>query len=654
MSIFPLPYLARRDSFAIFNCIEQENSIFIRCNIQTMTRYFAFLIALVFAPLFSSAQIQVEYITPELAVETLLGDGVDAFNVTFSGDPMQLGYLTGGAGTIFPLESGIVLACADTENLEDDLGNDLFGTGISGDQDLLDIANSVPGLIGQNFSVSAVNDIATLEFDFTTAGDSLKFNYSFGSDEYLEWVNSSYNDVFAFFLSGPGIVGPYAAPAGFPDGAINIAFVPNSDPVLPITISSVNDQLNAGYYIDNFANIDINQDGFTVSLTAEYQVQCGETYHIKLAIADGSDTALESIVVLEAGSFSSNDISVEASVPDAPPFLPPLTCVEGCLDGIFTVFRPNENVLDTLYITVGGSADSGADYQALPEFIVFGEGELTFDIDLTTTYDQITEGTEQVTIQYVYFNSCGEADTVFAYLNILDYVDPVLDFPETIFLCNGESQTISGTPDNGLAPWTYEWSNNSNSANVTVSSDDVGLWSLSATDYCDFTVIDSFLVEIPTPFTFVDEAVICFGTQSDPIAMGGSQPYIFTYPEDSLEVTGAVFSGIFNGNYVIEIEDQCGETGTTYLEVTTCSTLIPNVFTPNGDNQGLNEYFYIQGNEGFPGSRLEIYNRWGDLIYEDDSYDNNWNGQDFVEGTYYYIYLRSDGEKHTGSFTLLR
>jgi gliding motility-associated-like protein len=85
-----------------------------------------------------------------------------------------------------------------------------------------------------------------------------------------------------------------------------------------------------------------------------------------------------------------------------------------------------------------------------------------------------------------------------------------------------------------------------------------------------------------------------------------------------------------------------------------CATLIPNVFTPNGDNQNMNEYFYIQGNEGFPGSRLEIYNRWGGLIYEDDSYDNNWNGEDFADGTYYYIYYRSDGETYSGSFSLIR
>ena len=66
-------------------------------------------------------------------------------------------------------------------------------------------------MIGQSFSVSSVNDVCILEFDFQPAGDFVSFNYVFGSNEYLAWVNSTYNDIFAFFLSGPGITGPYAA-----------------------------------------------------------------------------------------------------------------------------------------------------------------------------------------------------------------------------------------------------------------------------------------------------------------------------------------------------------------------------------------------------------------------------------------------------------
>ena len=118
------------------------------------------------------------------------------------------------------------------------------------DPDLLTVANSVPPLIGQTFTVSSINDVAVLEFDFVPTSDSL-FRYVFGSNEYLTYVNTQYNDVFGFFISGPGITGPYSAPAAFPNGSVNIATVPNSTPALPITISSVNDVLNNQYYIDN-------------------------------------------------------------------------------------------------------------------------------------------------------------------------------------------------------------------------------------------------------------------------------------------------------------------------------------------------------------------------------------------------------------------
>ena len=249
----------------------------------------------------------------EYVNEILLGEGVEAFNITYTGGASQLGYMTGGED-VFTIGSGLVLSSDAAVNIACEFGTcgDCLGTAFN-DPDLLDIANSVPPLIGQTFSVSSVNDGCVLEFDFTASGDSISFNYVFGSDEYETWINTQYNDVFAFFLSGPGIVGDYASPAGFPDGAMNIAGVPDADPPLPITISSVNSGTNSQYYVNNQSENGICILGYTQTFTAEAAVQCGETYHIKLAIADGSDTALESIVVLEEGSFTSNSFDLVAT-----------------------------------------------------------------------------------------------------------------------------------------------------------------------------------------------------------------------------------------------------------------------------------------------------------------------------------------------------
>ena len=87
-----------------------------------------------------------------------------------------------------------------------------------------------------------------MSLTFEATGDSIRFNYVFGSDEYLTWVNTQYNDIFGFFLDGPGIDGPYA------NDAVNLAEVPDSDPQLPITISSVNNVTNSEFYINNNPN----------------------------------------------------------------------------------------------------------------------------------------------------------------------------------------------------------------------------------------------------------------------------------------------------------------------------------------------------------------------------------------------------------------
>ena len=223
------------------------------------------LALIVGAAFMASAQVEVNStLTPDQYVnDVLLGTGVEATNVQYTGSPVQIGHITGFDPDEFPIEGGLILSTEvanNPANVDDGCMDEFIEDGleVSGDNDLLTIANSVPPLIGQNFSVSSVNDICAIEFDFVATGDTIRFNYVFGSDEYLTWINSQYNDIFGFFLSGPGINGPYA------DNAINLAEVPGSDPQLAITISSVNNVTNAAYYVDNPANEVLCQNGYTV------------------------------------------------------------------------------------------------------------------------------------------------------------------------------------------------------------------------------------------------------------------------------------------------------------------------------------------------------------------------------------------------------
>tara|TARA_B110000908_G_scaffold97274_1_gene114878 strand:- start:144 stop:4841 length:4698 start_codon:yes stop_codon:yes gene_type:complete len=260
-----------------------------------------------------------------LVNNVLLGGGVTASNHSYQGDSAQIGWFD-AVNTNLGIDAGIVLCTGDVHALDPINGGGFpFIANTVTDPDLLAVANSVPSMIGQTFTVSSINDVAVLEFDFIASSNLLEFKYAFGSQEYFFYENTQYNDVFGFFLSGPGITGPWSSPAIFPNGSINLAVVPNVNPPLPITISSVcNEPLGIGftglpavmnpqYFVSNQGTgLDTiaSAVGFTTVLTATSVVQCGETYHIKLAIADGSDQGLSSYVWLEAGSFSSPIISV--------------------------------------------------------------------------------------------------------------------------------------------------------------------------------------------------------------------------------------------------------------------------------------------------------------------------------------------------------
>jgi hypothetical protein len=156
-------------------------------------------------------------------------------------------------------------------------------------------------------------DATTLEFDFTIPSDTIKFRYVFASEEYNEYVCADYNDVFGFFISGPGII-----------GTKNIARLPGSG--LPVAINNVNNGTmgiyggtatcyfsNTGYYIDNEnpPGSTIEYDGFTTVLQAVAAVIPYQTYHIKLAVADATDYSLDSGVFIEAESFTGLPLPVE-------------------------------------------------------------------------------------------------------------------------------------------------------------------------------------------------------------------------------------------------------------------------------------------------------------------------------------------------------
>jgi gliding motility-associated-like protein len=85
--------------------------------------------------------------------------------------------------------------------------------------------------------------------------------------------------------------------------------------------------------------------------------------------------------------------------------------------------------------------------------------------------------------------------------------------------------------------------------------------------------------------------------------------------------------------------DQAAFSWSNILEVGIQGVLsVPNVISANGDGQ--NDTFFITGIAGLGNVTLEVLNRFGRKVYENDSYQNNWDGGNLPSGVYYYI-LRS-------------
>ncbi|MCW2527579.1 MAG: tandem-95 repeat protein [Pseudonocardiales bacterium] len=217
-------------------------------------------------------------------VSQIVGSGITTSNVVYTGDPAAAGKFSGFAPLGFA--SGITLSSgrvADAVGPNDDAGKTTEFT-TPGDSDL-------DAIIAPNSTL----DASVLTFDFVPTTTQLTFDYVFSSEEYNEFANTQYNDVFAFLVNGK-----------------NCALTPDGDPVSINTINGGN-PLGTGashpelYRNNDDGNLALQADGLTVVMHCVATVNKNVTNTLKLAIADASDRRLDSTVFIRAGSVKANN-----------------------------------------------------------------------------------------------------------------------------------------------------------------------------------------------------------------------------------------------------------------------------------------------------------------------------------------------------------
>lgn len=507
-----------------------------------------------------------------------LGSGTTVSNIQFNGGPAnivneQVGEFNDPNSDV-GFTNGLIMGSGDVtmaSQANTGGGSSAGGTGQGGsDPDLASITND------------PIFDECVIEFDFVPSGDSISFQYTFASEEYEEYVCGTVNDAFGFFLTGTN-------PAGGTYNATNIALIPDPNnpsqyTTTPVSINTVNPGVagtfgnaatcaaadpnwttyNVFYTANNSGNYEY--DGRTVTLTATAAVNCGETYHIKLAIGDAGDPVFDSGVFLEGQSFNSSGLSISASVSQI---------YEGCPGAYYVITRPDTLEYDTIGLIIQGDATNGSDYDFINDTIYFDDGALTDTIWVNVSS---TDGdTNALQVLEIFINdssACGGP-----IINILqaDPLEVTINPGDTICTQDpfNQSHTFIATVTGGVpGGYSYDW--------ISPNYD--------------------------------------FGTSNG---------------QDNVTVSPAN-----NEWFYVIVSDACGsyagsEDELIYLE---CDLEIPNIFTPNGD--GFNDFFEIINMDHYPNAVLEIYNRWGNLVFKkENGYKNDWDGGEFSDGVYFYILI---------------
>lgn len=215
-------------------------------------------------------------------ITNMFGPAIVVSNLTYTGAPIAIGTFLDTTGTL-GMDSGIIMTTGSIYNA---IGpnNTQQATG----------TNQTPGDSTLDALINSPTwDAAIIEFDFIPQTDTIiACKMVFGSEEYPEFVGSTFNDVFGFFVSGPGF-----------NGMENLALADTNGTI--ISINSINPNTNSQYYIDNTAGTTLQYDGYTTVIQFMRPVTNGATYHFKIAIADVADQAFDSGIFLKSKSFLS-------------------------------------------------------------------------------------------------------------------------------------------------------------------------------------------------------------------------------------------------------------------------------------------------------------------------------------------------------------
>jgi uncharacterized protein (TIGR02145 family) len=466
----------------------------------------------------------------QLIQSMLVGQGVTISNVTFNGSSSlitsnQVGSFqcVGAAFNQLHLSGGIIISSGTAVGAIGPNNATGFTGSIPngpGDPDLSIIANAV------------THDAAVIEFDFVPSSDTLRFQYVFGSEEFMEYCNQ-FNDAFGFFLSGPGLSGPFS------NNSIDIALMPGSSNY--VTINNLCNSSPSELWQNPSGAPYFQYDALTFVFTAWSIVQPCQTYHIKIAVADAVDYAYDSGVFLGQNSFSATGFTVDNSFSN--PSLGEVA-IAGCSDANVT-FKLQANAItnDTIRYTIGGTAINGVDYVTIPDSVLIPAGMDSAYITISPFLDTTPTGIKTVILGIVMQNCSGSSTNYDTILILPNYtLRTILGNDTTV--CQGQSVTLTPQHTGGQAPYIYHWNTGSMLPQLTVTPPNgPNLYYVDINDACGSVSRDSIIVTaspMPVITNVILNSLTCSGSATNivPQSTIPGSTYIWTATCSDINISG--------------------------------------------------------------------------------------------------------------------
>ncbi len=285
------------------------------------------------------------------------------------------------------------------------------------------------------------------------------------------------------------------------------------------------------------------------------------------------------------------------------------------------------------------------------------------NLDTSLSIQNLSPGVYDVTVTDA--NGCTR-DTSIALTSVSQYQ---IELVVTNTSCDGSEpgsvqvNVLSPT----TPPYSFVW-NTSDTADI-ITNLTPGEYSVTVTDSLSCLRMDSAVVAVGGGLLIAEEVmdVTCPGRDDGAITVtvtGGTEPYVYVW---NTGATTASLQNISEGVYTLVVTDQndCSGSDTILVSVDSSGTIacdtviIYDIFSPNGD--GTNDLWVVDGLSSYPNNEVQIFNRWGNKVFEAKPYNNDWdgtskNGGDLPSAAYYFILRLNDakGTVHSGGVTLIR